>query len=1276
MKAKSFLLFSIILLFSLPIQAQKTFSYVLEWENMQHRNEEGLLEGSLLGFQSAGYQSDRGLLPVFVESLPLINGFLPEIILKNIKTRKVNNIEGAESYLPYVSDQFEINVGPVRHRSNCEAGVQIIPLRMQNGQLEMLVSFELEIKKGDTYIDQMESRGKRSGHFNSKLREGKWYSMGITKTGVYAITYSFLEGNGIKPDNLNPDQLTVFGYGGAELPMLNSADRPEDMNEIPAKGVGLDDGSFDRGDALIFYVEGPYVWRRNNLGMIRHDKHLYDDEINYFLRIGGQRSNPASLPNLENADLTTNQYDLLIVHHNDLLTEINTTIKSGRNWFGEDFSFNTRQSFDFGTFPNLIENEGLIIRSSVAARDFSGSCAFNVSLNGQSVFSQRLNPVDDYYLSAYVSQNVSRDTIIPSSKKIALIYDFNKVTGTSKGWLNFFEIKGRSQLVYNGSPLYFRDHRITPSDGTSVRYEIQNAQNGLWLWEVTEPGNIAEQAYQLNGGTLGFNAPIGEQAREYVLFKPENLPTPNFRGEIENQNIHGADYADVFIVAYENFLEEANELADFHRKREGYRVNVFTPNQIYNEFSSGTQDITAIRDMLRYFYETAENESDRPQYLILFGDASYDYKDRINGNTNLVPSFQSLNSIDPVGSYVSDDYYGLLDPNEGDWERDLNQKLDIAIGRLPVHSKQQAKAVVAKIKAYFESETLGDWRNDALFIGDDEDGNLHFRQTEKFANYVDTAYPQFNVKKLYFDAFVQEIGAGGARYPEVERRINDWVEKGVLLINYMGHGGELGWAHERVLDNNDINSWENLENLPLFVTATCEFSRFDDPERISAGENVFLNPEGGAIAMLTTTRVVYAGANEGLLNELYKRNIFEPLDGRYRTLGEIIMTTKNRYNLTTNTRNFSLLGDPTIRLAFPKYRVYTSAINGVDVSQGLEDTLKALSKVKIEGFVGDEEGNIIEDYEGVLYPTIFDKADSITTLGNDEGSYKSRFGIRQNVIYKGKATVKEGEFSFEFVVPKDISYKLGQGKISYYVSNESVDGNGFNQHILIGGTDLNGLTDNEKPNAELFVDDLFFEFGGLTGNDPTLIGLVSDDNGINTVGSGIGHEMTLQLDNNEPIIVNEYYQGDLDDYRSGRITYPFSDLEDGRHSVSLKVWDVANNSAEAYTEFVVSGSAELALKEVLNFPNPMTDQTTFSFTHNRPGDELNVSIAIYSTNGRPVKTLEFDGISDGSTFRELSWDGRDAYGNTISNGLYVYRITVESSDGLKSSVAERLVIIR
>lgn len=1280
MRTYSVLFSMIFLSFSAAI-AQNSLEKTISWQVFSERLPNIQSSHELFGFADANYLPSKGHLPMFVERIETPSGQKPVVKLEILESRSINNSKKAFPYAEYTESEFKYWVSSGIERGKKIHFVHIIPIRKNGGnKFDILEQFKFNI----TWIKDPQpvaaSRSyKKANKTDSKLRNGRWYRISVNESGIYKLDKAFFDNNGISLDGVDVSKIAVFGNGGAELPLRNDADRNDDMVQIPSEAVGLSDGRFDDGDQILFYAEGPITWKLNNAGTVyRHLKHAYADEISYFVCVGEYvRSNVRGVSKINSSPSnTTNEYDLLRVHHIDRLTDISQNVKTGKEWFGEEFNFNTTQTIDLGTAQGLNTSKNVVIKSFVAARSLTSNSVFELQHGGRTIITHNCRTTGSDYLDPYVSTNVITVDTNLTSNNLSFVYNYRKGASSDVGWLNYLQVHGRAKLQYTNGGLLFRDREVMANPESVVQYEIDGSATDLKVWDVSDINDIRSYSLDRSGNRASFRT-AGGSLREFIAFRNSDAKSPTFSAPVLNQNLHGMDFADVFIVAYDSFVDEATELGRFHTEREGYRVNIVTPKQIYNEFSSGTQDVAAIRDFLRYFYENASSDEEKPKYLILFGDASYDFKDRIIDNTNLVPSYQSNNSIDPTTSYVSDDFYGLLDPVEGNWESDyeVTHLLDIAIGRIPVATSYEAKNMVNKIKAYHAIESMGNWRNNLLFVGDDEDNNLHFRQTEELSNFIDTVYPLFNIKKIHFDAFVQEIGPGGAEYPEVEKQLTQSVQNGVLVVNYMGHGGELGWAHERVLDNTAIKSWTNINRQTLFVTATCEFSRFDDPQRVSAGENAFLNKNGGAIAMLTTTRVVYAGANAGLLNRLYKGNAFEPVDGQYRTLGEIIMTTKNKYTLTPNTRNFCLLGDPTIRLAYPNYRVATTSINGKTTNEVFTDTLKALSKVKITGIVTDVNGNKLNDFNGIVYPTIFDKPDTLSTLVNDPGSRVAKFATRKNIVYKGKASARNGDFQFEFVIPKDISYKFGNGKISYYAQDEEEDGNGSYFDFVIGGTAKDAIVDEQGPNADLYINDLEFAFGGISNENPIVIAKLSDDNGINTVGTGIGHELTLTLDDEDPIVVNDYYEAELDDYRRGTITYPMTGLEEGRHSVSIKVWDVANNSATAYTEFVVANSAEMALDHVLNYPNPFTTSTTFWVTHNRPGDVLDVTVQVFSISGRLVKTLKTSQVSQGSTFNEITWDGRDDFGNKIGRGVYVYKVNVKSSDGMSAEAMEKLVIL-
>ncbi len=588
--------------------------------------------------------------------------------------------------------------------------------------------------------------------------------------------------------------------------------------------------------------------------------------------------------------------------------------------------------------------------------------------------------------------------------------------------------------------------------------------------------------------------------------------------------------------------------------------------------------------------------------------------------------------------------------------------------------------------------TFGDWRNRIAFIADDEDGNLHIRDTDsKIADLTEKQYPNFNQEKIYLDAFPQVSTAGGEGFPLATEAIDRNIFRGVLAVNYLGHGGSKGWAQERVLDKDrgDIRQWNNFDKLPVFITATCSFAGFDDRNQVTAGEEVLLTPDGGGIALLTTVRAVFASSNARLVQTVFD-TMFTKINGDLPALGQIMQFGKNSSTIGNgaNSRKFMLLGDPAMQLALPRHNVLTTHINGVDVRTNPADTLRALQKVTIEGEIRDDNGQLLTNFNGEVFPTIFDKEVPYTTLSQDPGSPPFDFTLQKNIIFKGRASVRSGRFQFTFVVPKDINFTFGKGRISYYAADKTsrMDAAGHSEDIIIGGTDTDALADDEGPQVDVFMNSEDFVFGSITNESPTLLVKLTDDNGINIAGNSIGHDLEGILNENtkETIVLNDFYESELDDYTRGEVRYPLSSLKDGRYQIRVRAWDVANNVSEGYTEFVVASSSEVALKHVLNYPNPFVNTTCFQFEHNLANQELDVLINIYTVSGRLVKTLEKRIFADGFIVANnscIEWDGTDDFGDQLARGVYIYRVHVRAintgtTERSGESDFEKLVILK
>ncbi len=1243
----------------------------------------------LLNFDGAVYDGTQNSLPYFTELVPnKFPGMETVVTLKNAVYEPFTTSAAID--ISKIGIEATVTGKVMTEKKQQLLGISILPIRKNSaGGLERLVSFDYDIQPGPPLKTAMQPGAQRIFAPNSVLSSGNWYKIATNVSGIHIINVAFLQQIGLNPSSVNPSRIRVFGNSSGMLPFLNSEFRHDDLAE---NAIFVNDGGtpgvFDGNDFVLFYGEGPNSWNFDDTDNRFHrNPHLYSDYSYYFItpelntgtppkRIQTQPSSSFS-PNY-----STSTFDDYDVHELDKFN----FIKSGRQWYGEPFDAILTQSFSF-SFPNIVLTEPVYVKSSLIAHSFSPSY-FRLNYGSQLLMQQNVPAVGSSYTSPYADENISNTTFSAVGSEITLALTYNPTTSTSVGYLNFLELNARRNLQMSGSQMMFRDSRSIGVGNVTTFNFAANA--GVQVWDVTDPVNVKAQLY----GTGTSFVSETETLKEFIAFDGSSYITPLPAGTIANQNLHALGKTDMVILSHPNFLTQALRLADFHRTHSNLDVVVVTPDQVYNEFSSGAPDIIGVRDFLKMFYDRATTVADLPKYLLLFGDGSYDNKNIsvTTNNTNFILTYQSLNSISLTGSYVSDDFYGFLDDAEGNWDDGVQDLLDVGIGRFPVKNNEEATTVVNKIIDYStpgtftdltlcsdgNTSSLGDWRNTICFIADDEDSGLHLDQSNNLANYMKNNQPDYNIDKIYIDAYNQVATPGGQRYPTVNEAIDRRVDKGALVINYTGHGGETGWTAERILDNAMIQSWKNVRKLPLFITATCEFSRYDDPYRTSAGELVLINSEAGGIALMTTTRLVYASQN-AVLNNAMITNLFVDINGEKPRLGDVYVKVKNDNNVLAggiNPRNFSLLGDPAVRVAYPKYQVITTQLNGSAIVAGA-DTLGALSKITISGEI-QSNGQKLTNFNGIIYPTVYDKEEMVSTLQNDASSPLRNFTLQKNILYKGKATVTNGSFSYTFIVPKDIAYQVGNGRLSYYAHNGTDDAHGNYDSLLIGGSSNNAVADNVGPVVKLFLNDEKFVYGGTTDENPKIYALLSDTNGINTVGNGIGHDITATVDGNtdEVYVLNDYYESDLDSYQSGRVLYPLSKLPGGRHTLKFKVWDIYNNSSDAVTEFVVAESATLALNHVLNYPNPFTTKTSFFFEHNRPCNTLDVQVQVYTVSGKLIKTINRQITCEGYRVDDLEWDGKDDFGDRIGRGVYVYRLRIRDSDGATAEKYEKLVVLK
>ncbi len=1171
--------------------------------------------------------------------------------------------------------------------------VAFVPIRInsQNGTYEKLVSFSYQYDKADFSLQQYvetkaqlpsksNSKGKIAAVSGSVLASGLWYKVAVNTTGLCKIDYQFLVAMGINPAFINPQYIQIYGNDGGMLPQLNSVSRPDDLQENSIFIAGASDGQFDPGDYILFYAKGPNSWQYNTSESIfNHSKNLYSDKNYYFLTIGsalGKRiQNQAGLGS---GAQIVQYYDDYKFYESDLVN----LLGSGREWFGETFASNTVASFSFNT-EGILPGSSVKLTSAVVGRSVASS-SFSVSLNGMGIGSQSIaaNNQSQYDAVGAVNRTVftASSTSLGNPSAISVGLSFNVSSSNAIGHLNYLELNTKKKLALYGAETDFRT--VASTSAATTQYYVDNA-NLATIWQITDLTSVKKQQFDATIGDTAVFSANSSVLEEYVVFSGSNFPSPEFVGQVTNQNLHYigtvGGIPDMIIVTVPGFVSAALQLASFRKTHDNLDVVVVTTDQVYNEFSSGRQDVSAIRDFMKMLYDRKVPGVDSLSYLLLFGDCSYDYKNRLSGNTNFVPVYQSRQSLYPLESFSSDDYFGLLDPTDGNWSEIPAESnyLDIGVGRIPVKSQDEANTAVTKLIHYSASQScIGKWRNKLTFTSDDGDGNTHIGHAEQLSDFIDVTYKNFNISKVYLDAFSQVATPGGEKAPEVNEKIIQEVNAGTLILNYSGHGGETGLAQESIIDLPQIEAWDNYNSMPFMITATCDFGRYDDPLRSSGAEIALLRSGGGVISLISSTRIVFANSNLAL-NEAIYECVFEPINGVMPRLGDVIRVSKNTSILGVNNRNYALLGDPSLRLAYPKHEVVITKINDSLVAT-LPDTLKALSKVKFEGEVRNSGGTLLSNFTGDITITVYDKKASVSTYGT-QGDPPFIFGLRNNYLFNGKASVVNGLWSISFVVPKDISYQFDFGKISAYAykPNSLTDASGQYSNLIIGGTDPNAPSDNLPPRIKMYMNDESFVFGGLTEKDALFLAQLTDENGINTSVSGVGHEIAATLDNDEkPLVLNQFYTSKLNDYKNGTVKYPYKDLSSGPHSIKLKVWDTYNNSSESYLEFIVASNLKIALSHILNYPNPFSTHTVFHFDHNRSGEDLDVMIQIYTVSGKLIKTLDSKVYSSTSHFMGLDWDGRDDFGDKIGKGVYVYRVWVRAPrDGSSVHRYEKLVIL-
>ena len=1211
-----------------------------------------------INLESGIYESR---MPVFCQSFPIYdNQVKVKVEMQNVKSAPLSEeeLQVAQSYT-YSAD-FEIDAIPLRSRDQALLSVRVVPFRQKGGFYEKLLSATLSV----TLIPDFEAQKANPSYAQrSAMASGDWYKIGLPESGVYKLTYAELSELGINVSSIDPRQIRIYHNGGGVLPEMNSDPRPDDLVEIPIYVSGEADGKFDNNDYILFYGRGPVCWTLDaEKEAYVHVQNAYDDYAYAFIVTGlgaGKRISEANAPSTS-TETVVNQFLDYKVHE---LDDYNLN-HTGRSYYGDKMTGTESKSFDF-SFPNIVTSKMCWVKSALAGRNFNAA-NFEVSVDNvlkatypiSTTTSSSQDPWG-YDVGGWVNAAPSGETV-----RITLKHNALGSSSTSDGYVDYILVNAWRSLKMVGGQMGFRNPEASINNKV-YEYQLSGASQQVQIWDVTDPVVPAKMKTQLNGSVLSFKV-NGNPDNAFVAFNGSSFCTATPFGKIDNQNLHGIRDVDFLIVTYADFKSEAERLQALHNRIDpDLNIYITTPELIYNEFSCGAKDITAIRDFCRMLY--LDSSAGREiKYLLLLGDCSFDYKNR-NGVVDFVPSFESVPSLRMDMTFVTDDYFGFMDESEGNIARSL---ADIGIGRFPVQTMEQASQMVTKVERYVvkDETTMQPWRNVVTFFTDDEGGFVD--NAEELANMLPTVGGQgVVVDKIYLDAYPQIGAPGGEIAPEVNAAINSRIEKGTLVLNYTGHGGEVQLSTEKIMQRKDVDSWRNGPMYPLMITGTCEFSRYDDHERTSLGEYAFLNQYGGMIAMFTTSRVTYGLDNQRFSKGVYN-NLFKINGGEHYRLGDVYRMAKT--SGTNVEKRYVFFGDPALRLAYPKWKVETVSINGNAPS--IQDTIRALQPVEIEGVVKDLDGNVVTNFNGVVHVTMYDKEAELSTLGT--ATSVINFKLRNSVIFNGKTDVKNGRFKMSFIVPRDISYRYGKGLINYYATDYEIEANGNCDDFIIGGFYDDAFEDQNPPEIRLFIDDTLFVNGGLTGENPMLLAFVKDESGINTTGAGIGHDIMATLTGNirKSYCLNDYFASDLDQPGSGVISYKMQDLADGDYTLTLKVWDIYNNSATASIDFTVVNSGAMRIENVFNAPNPVSDETHFVFDHNQVGNNVKVDIHIYDIMGRWVTTLSEEVQGSSARIAPIRWNGRGANGQELRNGVYIYRVVATNDAGETATLISKLIL--
>lgn len=1074
----------------------------------------------------------------------------------------------------------------------------------------------------------------------SVLNSHTWYKIGVTEDGVYGIDYDALQSLGVDVQGLNPDRIRLFGNAPGLLPEGNAEDRYDDLTEIAIQVTGAENGTFDPGDKIMFYANGPVLMKLNILDFFDYERNPFSDTLYYFLCLDSDQS---GMRMLSKPSIQTMPEDPVITTYLDYICHESEEVSpyaSGRTWYGDVIT--GQQGYKEFVFdvPDLDTSKTLWIDTKELGRN-TEVFTFNLRMNDSLI-------VNSFEFAGYKEREYGKEHAVKRSKMvnsnpIRVRYEINPTSSNPMLFIDYFTLSFWRGLKMRNHETAFR---IIPSqmDGT-VKVQVGDVHNGVGCWEVTDPLSPYVQQFELQSNTLSFGLSDTVEHR-YHLFDMEGLRQVASLTPLHHQNLHGISDAEMLIITPRVFWDQSEALAAFHRERDAMNCVLADVSEIYNEFGTGIPDPTAIRDFIRMVYLRSNSNL---KYVLLMGKGTHDFR-RIKGvDNNFVPTYQSANTSHlEVYSLCSDDYYALMGVDEG---FDCDGEVDLGVGRLPITTPEQGDAMVEKIRHYADlSQSHGIWKNNHLLMADN-DITTYMTYSEELDEILYSQWPQVTSKKVYIDSYPLVNTSSGTRVPMANKVLMDYLDRGACVLSYTGHGGVKALATEQVFSIADIQSMNNYDMMPFVHTATCEFSKFDSPTTVSAGELLVLNPHGGAIAMLTTVRPTLAQHNH-TMSKSFHLHLYEQENHHNLRFGDIYRLSKNHTYLKSNIV-YVLFGDPALRFFYPTESIQTERLEGSDVKT-------------VHGFVMGPDDRIDKSFNGVLDFQVYDQKTNYSTLGQINASAMD-YSFYNDVLFEGKASVTNGRFVLEFPIPANINHGHNAARLSYfaYDSIRHIEANGVYDSLFL---ETPSSVDDQGPQIHLYWNTPDFQNGSIVMRRGTLYADLFDEQGIYHYNVSIGRDLVLKssIPEFDNVVLNEKFEPAIDDFRRGRIALEVGELEDGQYSFLLKAWDTQNNSSEAEIVFEVSQGA--IVSQVHNKPNPFNDETWFYFSHGDMTEQLSVVVEVFDVMGRRVASFQKEVSAFEGVVSPIHWDG-----SALRPGLYLYRLTVTNSKGKSKTVSQRMI---